>query len=109
MASSTNVLSPLQHDLLAVVRQFPAGYVTGGTALAGYLGHRHSLDIDYFVSNAADVDLAGRILQRSGPSLGLTINETRRFPGFRRYEVLRGEERTMVDIVHEVVPQVVPL
>jgi len=36
-------------------------------------------------------------------------NYLRVFPGFRRYQVEDGEESTLVDIVHESVPQIVPL
>lgn len=109
MVSFDSTLSPLQRELLHLLGEIPEGYVTGGTALAGYLGHRQSLDIDFFMSDARDVEAAGAMLLSAGKNRGLTVRELRRFPGFRRYEVQRGEESTLVDIVHEVVSQIVPL
>jgi len=95
--------------LVVLLGAVPSAYFTGGTVLSGYLGHRTSLDIDLFVTEVGDVDVAGMLLQSSAADRGWSILELRRFPGFRRFRVGAGEESTLVDIAHEAVAQVVPL
>jgi hypothetical protein len=85
------------------------GYLSGGTALSGYLGHRSSLDVDLFVGEALDVDVAASMLLHHASGAGWAVEELRRSPGFRRFRVSCGGDSTLVDIVHEVVPQLVPL
>ncbi len=109
MASSNKHLTPLQRDLLKLFKEVQGGYVTGGTALSGFLGHRRSLDIDLFVSDAEEVEIAGALLESSASVRGLLVLSLRRSPGFRRYRVVRGDESTLVDLVHEPGPQIVPV
>ena len=40
---------------------------------------------------------------------GLALSETRRYPGFRQFEVASSDETTKVDIVYEPVPQSVQI
>lgn len=109
MDSFARALSALQRELVGLLGVVPSAYFTGGTVLSGYLGHRTSLDVDVFVTEVGDVDLAGTLLQSSAASRGWTIQVLRRLPGFRRFRVGAGDESTLVDIAHEAVPQVVPL
>jgi len=109
MASFASGLSGLQSRLIELLGQLPGSYFTGGTVLAGHLGHRRSLDIDLFVEDAGDVAVAGTLLESGVSERGWLVRRLRTFPGFRRYQVEDSEESTLVDIVHESVPQVVPL
>jgi len=109
MASFSSGLSDLQSRLVELLGQLPGCYFTGGTVLAGHLSHRRSLDIDLFVGNAGDVAAAGTLLESGASQRGWKVRQLRVFPGFRRYQVEDGEESTLVDIVHESVPQIVPL
>ena len=109
MAFFDSALTPLQLELLELLKEVPSGYLTGGTALAGYLGHRRSLDVDLFVAAADEIEMAGALLETGCSTRGWRLRELRRYPGFRRYEVRRGEESTLVDVVHEPVPQIVAL
>ena len=109
MAFFGSALTPLQLELLDLLKEVPSGYLSGGTALAGYLAHRRSLDIDLFVTEADEIEMAAALLQAGCSTPGWRLRELRRYPGFRRYEVKRGEESTLVDLVHEAVPQIVPL
>jgi hypothetical protein len=109
MASSNRGVTPLQYDLLVLLKEIPGSYVSGGTALAGFLGHRRSLDIDLFVARAEDMDIASAVLKSAAVTHGMELSELQRYAGFRRYRVDRGEESTLVDFVHEPVVQIVPV
>ena len=109
MAFFSSGLSDLQSQLVKLLGQLPGCYCTGGTVLASHLDHRRSLDIDLFVVDAEDVETAGILLESGTSQRGWQVRQLRVFPGFRRYEVKDGEESTLVDIVHESVPQIVPL
>ncbi len=109
MDSFDSVLTPLQREVVNLLKAVPTGFVSGGTALSGYLRHRGSLDVDLFVRELADVDGAAAVLLHSATTMRMVVEELRRGPGFRRYLVTRGKDSTLVDIVHEVVPQVVRL
>jgi Nucleotidyl transferase AbiEii toxin, Type IV TA system len=46
-----NILTAKQVKLLPLLREFFQDYyLVGGTAIALYLGHRHSIDFDLFTS-----------------------------------------------------------
>jgi hypothetical protein len=109
MDSSSRGLSPLQYDLLVLLKEIPGSYVSGGTALAGYLGHRRSLDIDIFVANVEDIEIASTVSKSVAATHGMKLSELQRYAGFRRYRVDRGEESTLLDFVHEPVVQIVPV
>ncbi|SPD74987.1 conserved hypothetical protein [uncultured Desulfobacterium sp.] len=52
----TNILYPLQNQVLAIFRKTPF-YLTGGTALSrGYYQHRYSDDLDLFVNGNQEFD-----------------------------------------------------
>lgn len=109
MASFGSGVTPLQQEVLELLKGVPGGYFTGGTALSGYLRHRRSLDVDLFVSDADDVEIAGVLLESGASVRGWAVRELQRHPGFRRYRVAHGEESTLVDLVHEPVLQIVPV
>jgi len=63
----TDRLYPFQDQVLNALSEIETGfYLTGGTALSrGYLGHRFSDDLDFFVNDESDFTVwTDRILQR---------------------------------------------
>ena len=62
----THTLYPFQDEVLQIISQVETGfYLAGGTAASrGYLGHRYSDDLDFFVNDEPDYILwADRVIQ----------------------------------------------
>lgn len=110
MDSSPSVLNPLQREVLDALSDEPGAYLSGAAALSAYyLRHRQSHDLDLFTPDRDVVALLGRRLEAEGTRRGWRIERLRSSPGFRRYSVRFAEDQTLVDLVHEPVPQEVPL
>ncbi len=112
MASSSRpgVLTPLQRDLLQPMAGVSGVYLSGGAALGGFhLGHRRSRDLDWFTPDRGRLDeLQARVLAHC-EARGHRVGVEQAWPGFRRLAVSGLGEETLVDLVHEPVPQVVPV
>lgn len=110
MDSSTRALSPLQRDLLEALPEQAGVYLSGGAALSAfYLQHRQSYDLDFFASEVEWVSEMAQWLEEESRARGWDLESVRTTPGFRRFVIRRGDEETLLDIVHEPVPQEVPL
>jgi hypothetical protein len=110
VAISDRTLTPLQRDVLHVLAEEPRAYLSGGAALSAYyLHHRQSHDLDLFTPDADVVEHLARRLRSSATARAWSIEELQTAPGFKRFSVTRRHERTIVDLVHEPVPQEVPL
>lgn len=110
MDTSSSTLAPLQREILDVIKGLDGFFLSGGSALAaGYLGHRRSVDIDLFVIDSDDADVLVGTIRAAAAAAGWTVEVARSYPGFKRLSVTKGQESTLVDIVHEVVPQEVAL
>ncbi len=110
MASFPDVLSPLQEQLLQAFRGRDDVWLTGGIALGAFhLGHRRSEDLDWFTSNARQIELLSRQLGAFCEQADLELRSVQASPGFHRYQVRdpSSGDQTVVDLVHEPVPQVV--
>ena len=108
MASSPRTLSPLQLRLLDAFKGLEDAWLTGGAALGGFhLHHRRSHDLDLFASQLATVDELRRRLESFCATAGLSLRAVQTYPGFRRLEVSDGADSTLVDLVHELAPQIV--
>ena len=109
MDSSDRALTSLQRDVLSVLAGESQAYLGGGAALAAfYLQHRQSRDLDLFTPDADEVERLARRLRAACRRRGWVLDEVQTAPGFRRFAVVRGAERTLVDLVHEPVSQEVP-
>lgn len=109
-SSERSTLTPLQVDLLSVLTDVPRVYLTGGAALGHYyLQHRGSHDLDWFTPDRAELPaLAGRLVGFCD-GRGYQIGVEQEYPGFQRFAVTHGDDRTLVDLVHEPVPQTVSI
>ncbi|NJM94168.1 MAG: nucleotidyl transferase AbiEii/AbiGii toxin family protein [Cytophagales bacterium] len=98
-----NILYPLQDKVLTLVAEAnSAFYLTGGTALSrGYLHHRFSDDLDFFVNNYKDfkteVDAIGSLLAQAFPSFTFLLKEDT----FVR-AAIREEAQLKIDFVNYV-------
>lgn len=107
MACSRGRLNQLQAEFLerwfALERGF---FLTGGGVLVGFLGApRVTGDLDLFTALEEPFETGpGRVAQVC-QELGAGVEELRTTPAFRRYRVVRGAERTLVDLVLDSVPQ----
>ena len=110
MDCSASLLPLLQRRLIDAFRGVHGVWLTGGAALGGYhLGHRRSLDLDWFTLESHTLEELSRRLMAWCVSEGATCTMVQEYPGFRRYRVTGGGESTLVDLVHELAAQVVPL
>lgn len=83
-------------------------FLTGGAALAGFhLGHRATKDLDLFTTEDRLEDGASALIDISD-ELGATLEELRTAPTFRRFLLRRGDESVIVDLVHDLAPQIFP-
>lgn len=111
MRASSSRLTPLQRELLAAfAASEPRFVLTGGAALVGYhLYHRQTKDLDLFSSDAGvDLDMVGMALEQAAGALGAELTLLQSYPRFRRYEAVRAEETTLVDLVLDATPRVAP-
>ena len=102
MDTSRNPLTQIQNDVLTALAGIPGFYLSGGAALSlAYLQHRQSVDIDLFTDTA---DLVPRIvaeIEHVALAHGWTYEVRQTFPTFCRLAVSRGDELTLVDVVHD--------
>jgi hypothetical protein len=101
-------LSPLQWRILSLLAGFsPPWRLTGGGALAGFhLGHRVTRDLDLFFHGLTVLDSIPTQIESTLSAAGLAVRTEREAPGYRRYVVEDGVERTIVDVVAEPVPAI---
>lgn len=111
MTGSSKRLGRLQQDLLqAFARREPGFVLSGGAALVAYhLGHRETKDLDFFCADLnTDLKLVGLSLEDVATKLGGDAELMQSYPRFRRYQVVRGEESTIVDLVLDATPRSEP-
>jgi len=100
VTESSPSLTLLQRDLIEAFFDRDDSFVlTGGAALAGYyLRHRTTNDLDLFGLPGADVDRAEHALADAADAIDATVSKQRSYREFRRFEVRRGAEITLVDL-----------
>ena len=70
------ILTKNQKDLLPLLKAFSSEfYLVGGTAIALYLGHRHSIDFDLFTTNEIHRLRIKRIIEASGFHINQVLYE----------------------------------
>jgi hypothetical protein len=106
----SKALTPLKRAFLeAFFEQNQSFYLTGGSALGiFYLGHRLSYDLDLFTQDSVEWRLLRNEMMRIADGLGARLKSLTSSPEFHRFELVRGEEREIIDLAVEGVPQVDP-
>lgn len=100
-----DVLYPLQDQVLqALDRLDTAFYLTGGTASSrGYLNHRFSDDLDFFVNDHKDFHLwAERFIQALSGNPDWSTEIPQRDERFVRLALTQGEVRLKIEMVNDV-------
>lgn len=110
MESSSDKLTPLQHDVLKAFFELERGFfLTGGAAIAGFcLKHRETSDLDLFTSDGAAFERGRYVLQSVANALGGELIAVQEAPGFLRQVLKRGAESVIVDLVWDHVAQAYP-
>jgi hypothetical protein len=101
----TQKLYPFQDEVLRVITRLDTGfYLTGGTAASrGYLEHRYSDDLDFFVNDEPDFNLwVDRVVQALNASGGWKLEVVSRFDRFVRLNVVRSELVLKLEFVNDV-------
>ena len=107
---SSKAATPLKRDFLkAFFAREKRFFLTGGSALGlFYLEHRHSYDVDLFSLERPDWSELDGLMRLCAEAIGAALELRRDAPTFRRYQLVRGNDREFVDIVLNVPPQIDP-
>lgn len=99
-----NTLYPLQDKVLKIVEKLPVEfYLTGGTALSrGYLHHRFSDDLDFFVNAVPDFKLQVNTVIKALANAGHPIDTSVADDGFARIFVFENKMSLKLDFVNDV-------
>ena len=99
-----NILYPLQDKVLDIISPLPVDfYLTGGTALSrGYLNHRYSDDLDFFVNAhpnfSAQVEKVVHALENSVYNLEVPVADI----DFTRLFIYSGTTSLKVEMINDV-------
>jgi hypothetical protein len=98
-------LYPFQDDVLQIIAQRETGfYLTGGTAASrGYLNHRYSDDLDFFVNDDPNFSLwADRVIQGLRSSGDWQLEILSRYDRFVRLNLTRPEIALKLELINDV-------
>lgn len=99
--------TPLKRDFLrAWFAREQRFFLSGGSALGlFYLDHRLSFDLDFFTSESVDGKEVQNLVFRFAAEVGADCVAIRTAPDFHRFKLTRAEEREIIDVVIDRVPQ----
>lgn len=98
-------LYPLQDRVLSIVALVDTGfYLTGGTAASrGYLNHRFSDDLDFFVNDEPDFELwSQRLIHALNGCSGISVDVLMAEERFTRVNVIESDVMLKVEMVNDV-------
>lgn len=100
-------LTKLQTEVLERFFSRTQGYfLTGGAVLCGWdLGHRTTDDVDLFTASDDAMALGDGSVRAVAEETGCTLHAMVTAPDFRRYQLRRGSETLVVDLVRDRAPQ----
>jgi len=100
-------LDSFQQEILTAFFERQRGFfLTGGAALAGFhLKHRTTLDLDLF-TNEDLMDEGEQALVEIARAREIILERLRTSSDFRRFLLTRGSESIVVDLVHDLSPQI---
>lgn len=106
----SKALTPLKRDFLhGFFERHREFYLTGGSALGiFYLEHRLSYDLDFFTPEAVNWVVLQNSVRAITKEIGGQIATLSASPGFYRFELVRNDEREVLDFVVETVTQIDP-
>jgi len=97
---------PKRDFLLAWFAQEQRCFLTGGSALGlFYLDRRRSYDLDLFTSGEVQGKEVQNSVQRTAAAIGADCAALRTAPDFHRLRLTRGQDREVIDVVVDRVPQ----
>jgi hypothetical protein len=101
-----DLLYPFQDDVIKAVSSLQTKfYLTGGTALSrGYLGHRFSDDLDFFVNDDENFSLyVDRVIAFFNKDTGLMVDVSTRFDRYTRLVLKRSDSELLkVEFINDV-------
>ncbi len=101
----THTLYPFQDEVIHIINSLETGfYLTGGTAASrGYLQHRYSDDLDFFVNDQPDFSLwAERIIQSLQVPEKWTLEILSRYERFVRLNLVRPDAALKLELINDV-------
>jgi hypothetical protein len=101
----THQLYPLQDEILKIFDRIETGfYLTGGTAASrGYLNHRYSDDLDFFVNDEQDFNLwVDRVIQALNSVGNWELEILSRYDRFIRLNLSQSELAIKLELVNDV-------
>jgi hypothetical protein len=100
------MLSPLQRQVAEIVADLPEAArfaLSGGAALIVHgVVDRQTSDLDYFTTEANDVERLAGALERALLDAGYRVDVQRHAPAFVRLAVTGDDEATLVDLASDV-------
>lgn len=100
MDSSTGSLDALQVRVLTILAGFEPPFILGGGgALAVYLGHRTTRDLDLFWDDVTQLDERPAAIRQRLAAAGLSVSVIQQSPGFVRFRVVDDESAINLDLV----------
>jgi len=98
--SSGTSLDPLQKRVLTILAGFEPRFILGrGAAIALYLDHRTTRDLDLFWEDAEQLDLRPMLIRKRLDEAGLSVSVVQESPGFVRFRVASDEGAINLDLV----------
>lgn len=101
----SQILYPFQNEVLKIIIQLETGfYLTGGTAASrGYLEHRYSDDLDFFVNDNPDFSLwADRVIQGLNSAGTWELEILSRHDRFVRINLIKPEIALKLEFINDV-------
>jgi hypothetical protein len=101
----TQQLYPFQDEILKIINQIDTGfYLTGGTAASrGYLNHRYSDDLDFFVNDDPKFTLwAERVIQSLSIVGNWSLEILSRYDRFVRLNLSQSELALKIEMINDV-------
>lgn len=101
----SHTLYPFQDEVLQLISQIDTGfYLTGGTAASrGYLNHRYSDDLDFFVNDESDFPLwADRVIQGLNAARKWELDIVSRYDRFVRLNLTHLEVGLKLEMINDV-------
>ena len=101
----TQQLYPFQDEILKIINQIDTGfYLTGGTAASrGYLNHRYSDDLDFFVNDNPEFTLwAERVIQSLSMVGNWDLEILSRYDRFVRLNLSQSELALKIEMINDV-------